>query len=288
MAWGRGKVLAISEGNAQCYFPSRPVASGDPQALVRLGFLRRSDVQTDSSFDTLTVASKKRASGTAKAKVKKVPANLLDQAIAWFQTEYPLSFLDPKLLKDEIKAKRDAHTLFMTRAGNGAGRTLLEQQSDFVAVSEIIDALYHATNIPHKFEIMAIHDGVKDHQAAARLLQALLDFMDGPTKDTFTRLANAIEALPAAKGKSRVLTWPNVTILPFLAAPDRFMVVKPESMKKIAARMGTDVLLSTQVTWDTYSRAQSLASALLDKLRPLGARDYIDVQSFIWVTRGLS
>ena len=41
--------------------------------------------------------------------------------------------------------------------------------------------------------------------------------------------------------------------------------------------------------WDTYSkRPRHEPDSVLEKLAPLGATDFIDVQSFTWVTRKLT
>jgi hypothetical protein len=134
---------------------------------------------------------------------------------------------------------------------------------------------------------MAARDGLKDDQAAGRLLGALLKFVDAPTPDMFDHLSGAVAGLPAPAEGSRVLTWPNVTILPFLADPTRFIVLKPGASKTIAARMGLDFPYSASPTWYAYEGFQNVAKALLELLRPMGAKDLIDVQSFMWVTRDL-
>ena len=83
----------------------------------------------------------------------------------------------------------------------------------------------------------------------------------------------AVSSLPAPADGSRVLTWPNVTILPFLAEPTRFMVVKPQITRKMARWMNFDILYSSQVTWHCYERVLQMGEALLDRLEPLGGKD---------------
>lgn len=41
------------------------------------------------------------------------------------------------------------------------------------------------------------------------------------------------------------------------------------------------------VKWQCYERVLAMTETLLDRLEPLGAKDYIDVQSFMWVTQDL-
>ena len=97
----------------------------------------------------------------------------------------------------------------------------------------------------------------------------------------------AVAALPVPAEGSRVLTWPNVTVLPFLADPTRFMVSKPEIFRQIAARMDVELSPSTTVKWDSYARVLDVSRQLQSRLAPLGAKDFIDVQTFVWVTRHL-
>ena len=283
--WGRGKVLALRSPNAQAYFPSLEPAAGGPTRLVQLAVLKLSPVQSDPAFDDVpgTVAGKP---GARARRPPKRPANDLSKALEWFAEEYPGRFSDPRLVADEIQYKRDAHQLFVDRLAGESGRALLAG-GDLAEVGTVLDALYHATNIPSRFEIMAMHDGLKTPEAAGRLLDGLLAFLDAPAPRTFAAFAEAVGALPAPAAGSRVLTWPNVTIAPFLADPDRFIVTKPEITKQAAGRMAIDLLYSSAVKWDTYQRVLDMSHRLLDALKPLGATDFIDVQSFVWVTRKL-
>lgn len=285
--WGRGKVLAVDHQNADVYFPSQAGTERGPEAKVRLQMLTRSDVQSDPAIDAIDF--KPVAGGKVKASAprpRKRPEHDLEQAIEWFRKEYPGLFGDEKLAKDELTHKREAHGLYVDRLGEGRGRQLMAEANGAEA-GQVLDAIWRHTHIPSRFEITAAHDGLKDAGAALGLLEALLDFLDAPGADAFARLSGAVAALPAPAAGSRVHTWPNVTILPFLADPSRFIVTKPEITKKVAARMGRDLLHSTAVKWDTYARVLDMSRALQETLEPLGARDYIDVQSFVWVTRGL-
>ncbi|GAG90350.1 unnamed protein product, partial [marine sediment metagenome] len=44
-----------------------------------------------------------------------------------------------------------------------------------------------------------------------------------------------------------------------------------------------DLNYKAGLNWITYSRLIKLADMLFEELKPLGAKDYIDVQSYIWV-----
>lgn len=285
--WGRGKILSLRPPNVEAYFPALESAEAGPVRLVRPFALRRSEVRSDPRLDPISAETRAAAKAGARARrPPRRPANDLAQALEWFAEEYPGRFADPRLVADEIKFKRDAHQLFVDRLGGGAGRNLLASRNAAEA-GTLLDALYHSTDIPSRFEIKAIDDGLKAPDAAARLLDALLNFLESPAFPAFSDLVGAVGALPAPAKGSRVLTWPNVTILPFLADPARFIVTKPEVTKQAAGRMEIDLRYSTSVKWDTYERVLAMSHKLMDALKPLGASDFIDVQSFIWVTRRL-
>lgn len=77
-------------------------------------------------------------------------------------------------------------------------------------------------------------------------------------------------------------TWPVSTILPFLADPSRFVLLRPEVTKQAADRYPFDLMYDPEANSRTYKRLMILSDILLGVLKPLGARDYMDVQAFIW------
>ncbi len=89
--------------------------------------------------------------------------------------------------------------------------------------------------------------------------------------------------MPVQTGTSRFTTWPVLTILPSLADPARFICVQPTQVNECAARLRFDIQYSPALRWVTYRKILTMSDMILEHLRPLGARDYIDVQSFMWV-----
>jgi hypothetical protein len=104
-----------------------------------------------------------------------------------------------------------------------------------------------------------------------------------PSEAGFEKLMAAIGKLPATTPKARVASWPVLTILPFLARPDQFMFLKPEPTVACALRLRFDLHYDPSLNWVTYQQLMTLSTLLLRKLQPHGARDHIDVQSFLSV-----
>jgi hypothetical protein len=265
--WGRGKVVEQSGAYVFVHFPTQAGSEGGPRKKVQAAsaHLRVADVQSDPALDLVKIGpagKKKTGKGTKPAVVPTLHS--LDQAVSWFQTNYPRLFDDPKLREQELDYKRAAHALWRQLFGEERGRRLLAE-ARFDEIGSGLDRVHHETNIPSRFEIMAAHDGYKDGEGAAALLRATLAFLENPGAVTFQAMASAVGSLPAPENGSRVLTWPNATILPFLADPTRFMVVKPQITRKMARRMDFDILYSSEVTWHCYERVLRLSDVLLER-----------------------
>ena len=56
--------------------------------------------------------------------------------------------------------------------------------------------------------------------------------------------------------------------------------------RRVAETFSFDLLYTPRPNWTTYSRLLQLSEHLLVRLRPLGAVDLIDVQSFMWIVGG--
>jgi len=289
--WGRGKAVEVTSSHVVVHFPSLAGSEQGPRRKLQLTTeqLTVSAVQSDPELDGIRVGPvrvKKPKDGAAGATRAKPSALPLEHAVARFQAEYPGLFQDPKLLSEELEPRRKAHARFVELLGEGRGRELLRSGASAEISSGLVE-LYRATSIPSPFEKMAASEGLKDAAAAVRVLEATLDFVDSPASHTFESLTYAVGSLPAPARGSKVLTWPNVTLLPFLADPSRFMVMKPAVAQQMASRMGFDLRYSPSPKWSCYEALLRMGARLREELSGLGAADYVDVQVFMWVTRGV-
>jgi hypothetical protein len=64
------------------------------------------------------------------------------------------------------------------------------------------------------------------------------------------------------------------------------MFLKPEVTKRAADSLGFDLKYDPSLNWNTFEALQRMGAVYLNLLASLGARDFVDVQSFIWVTCG--
>jgi hypothetical protein len=88
---------------------------------------------------------------------------------------------------------------------------------------------------------------------------------------------------PRCRDAKRGLTWPVITVFPFIARPDRYIFLKPNVTKKAAHQYEVDFEYASRPNWGTYASLLAFAERIRRDMRSLKPRDMIDLQGFIWV-----
>lgn len=283
--WQRGKVIEIISPYAIIHFPSLASSPQGPQRKLRedAAQLTKSSVQTDPELDGIETGPGKPKK-ISKRKIKDLQ-NDLDAAVQWFQEKYPATFDDEKFVDHDLRNKRAAADVFQANFGEGRGAAMVSE-GKHAEIASALDGIFRATNILSPFEMKAVHKAfVKADEASTKVLAATMAFIANPGQHTFKMMGEAVSQLPADGGK--VHTWPIVTLLPFLADPTRFIPLKPTNTDVIASRMNAKLKYDTTPNWETYELFLRMSTSLLDRLKPLGAKDMIDVQGFMWKTKDL-
>lgn len=285
--WGIGKILQLLDKTAKVSF--RDDLERDYRAL-RLDHvaLEIAEQQTDPVLDNLPPFLGDRFAVEAKRVT-------LEDGMRKFLEHFPGGFADTSYIGDgslgkssvgERAYKVHAHELFKASFGEGRGEQRLRDNKIGELVQDLLHIVVGKTNLLSPFENMALSDGLKASGAAATgYFEALLEFIAPPKPgpDQFARLASAVENLPVSPGKAKVATWPVLTVAPFLARPDAFVFLKPEPTRACAERIRFEIHYSAELRWTTYSSVSRMSHLLMEWLAPRGARDYIDVQSFMWI-----
>ena len=280
--WGLGKVLLVQGNKVSVYFSQIEGSAQDAIKTLRTDMapLVVAEDQEDPWLNNLPPFVK-----DGKIVATKKVRLTYDQAFDWFVRQYPGRFSDPKYLHEERIYKWDAHLLFLELLGDAQLDKLLGA-GEISTIVERIRKIVQSVNLLSRYEVMALNDGLKDVAAATRYAESISGLLgaEDTNAELFDKTAATVSELPAEEGMARVFTWPIVTLLPFLAAPDRFMFLKPEVTKTAAERLGFDLLYTSTPNWGTYSRLLDMSRLLMQSLKPHGARDLIDVQSYIWAT----
>jgi hypothetical protein len=210
-------------------------------------------------------------------------------AVARFLDVFPQGFADPTYVGDGTNKRervfrwRRAHDVYVETLGGGEGERLLAADDVGGLAERALQVERPVRPLHRDTEKASFEEALKDLGAARGYFAALFDLLAAPAPEQsrFEALAAAVAAMvPGAPQESG---WPIVTLLPFVARPDLHMVLRPRFACEVAQRLGLDLAYDPRPNWPTYSALLRSAEVLLEKLRPLGARDHVDVDSFMYV-----
>jgi hypothetical protein len=130
---------------------------------------------------------------------------------------------------------------------------------------------------------MALRDAVKQPEGARDFSRGLFAYLhgDGDLELRFEAWRDIVGELP--RRQTRVLTWPVLTVFPFIAQPTLHMYLKPVVTRVAADAYEFEFTYSARPTWRTYVSLLEFARRVRRDVRDLRPRDFIDIQSFLWV-----
>ena len=195
---------------------------------------------------------------------------------------FPEGFRDETYLDWERGYKLRAHQEWQSVLNRTAYQSKLSQ-GKFLEIGFEAVKIESRTNLLFSFEKMAIRDALKSERGARAFAEGLYALLHGPgtLQAKFSRWCEVVAGLP--RKQSRVLTWPLATVFGFIAQPDTHIFLKPTVTRLAAREYGFDFLYRSGPSWETYSSLLAFADEIGRDLRDLRPRDFIDIQSFIWV-----
>lgn len=192
-------------------------------------------------------------------------------------------FDDPTYISWERKYKEDAHTEFQSVLNKHDFNKLLKAKKYRMIVQHAVK-IESRTNLLFSFEKMALRDAIKSDEGAQLFATGLYDYVYGTQslKERFEAFVEVIRQLP--RKQTRVLTWPLITVFGFIANPEEHMFLKPRVTQTAAVKYGFEFFYSSKPNWDTYNSLLNFAEVVRKDTLDLNPKDFIDLQSFIWVT----
>jgi hypothetical protein len=281
---GVGKIVALEISAVHVFFPS---ADKRFAAKLRLpaarAMLRTDGFEPDAWLAGLTAFSLDETSGRYA-----LAASWLthEQALAQFQDLLPGGFAAPEADAQGRPSRasrwRAAHELMAKKLGDAelerlvAGDELKTLTSRAVEIDKAIASLHLPADVG------AVKAALSDPETAAPFFAALAELVATPAagRARFDKLFAAARALPVEPAQQ----WLMATLFPFLAAPDKHVLLRPRSTCPAAERLGSDLRYEPIPTWVTYAALRAVEVRLLERLAPSGAADFIDVETFLHVT----
>lgn len=195
---------------------------------------------------------------------------------------FPDGFRDPDYLDLERDYKWRAHQRWQQELSRRElARLLLAGDHRELAARAI--RIEGRTNLLFSFEKMALRDALRTDAGAELFARGLRDVLHGrgDLEARFERWIDCVARLP--RRQTRVLTWPVVTVFPFLAQPETHFFLKPTVTRAAARAYGASFPYQPRPSWDVYAGVLRFADELRRDLADLQPRDHIDLQSFLWV-----
>jgi hypothetical protein len=191
-------------------------------------------------------------------------------------------FRDPLYIDWEREYKAQAHRRWQAALALEPYRSLLARK-EFLGIARLATTIESRTNLLFSFEKMALRDALRSQQGARLFAQGLFNMLhgEGSSETRFIAWCDTVAALP--RRLTRVLTWPVVTIFPFIAQPKTHLYLKPTVTRIAAEAYEYEFAYRPSPNWETYSSLLAFGRRVRSDLRDLHPRDQVDVQSFIWV-----
>lgn len=209
-------------------------------------------------------------------------------AVARFLEVFPAGFADPAYCEASDKRARAArwrraHQVYAETLGGGEGERLLAAGDVGGLVERALGVERHVRPLHKDAEKASFEDALGNVEAARGYFAALFELLAAPALEQprFEALCAAVAAMPT--GASQESGWPVATLLPFVARPALHMLLRPRFACEVGHRLGLELAYEPRPGWSTYSALLRSTELLLERLRPIGARDHVDVEVFMHV-----
>lgn len=208
----------------------------------------------------------------------------LERGVKAFLEQYPNGFMDPDFVERQRSHPSTAHQRYLESLGGDRGELLLGAGDTETLVHSAIDVVSESRLLSRP-ELNAMEETLADETAARHYFQALFAVVSDfePNERAFRAYANAMESLALDYRGVSAASWPIATVLPHLARPEVFAFVDPAPVRSCAARLDFSLNYTSELNWGLYARVMRMCDNVMQRIGALGARDLIDLCTFLRV-----
>ena len=281
--WGPGKALIVSGGGqVTVYFrdiEEKKIGDAVKTLATKVVALEIAEDQSDSMLDSLPPFTKGKFEGVRKPRLS------LDHAVRALIDAHPDAFGGPDYVEKIRSSIMAAHQMWVDSLGGELGNELLND-GKVDEVRRLVLEIGGKAGLMTADEKRTVEAILNDGDAAEPYLRELIDVVGqgAPDQASFQRLIDVVEGHSDQEEGPKVSTWPMLTLFPFIACPDHHILLRPAIFQKCALRLNIELRGTTGLNWFSYERSLKMAKVLLARLKPLGGKDFIDVQTMIRVT----
>jgi len=200
-----------------------------------------------------------------------------DEALEKFSSRFPEGFDDPRYLEEERAPKLHTHEQFQETLNQEAFHQLIEDENFSDAIDAVLK-IVKETDLIYPNEKATLRKGLKIegmHELFARHLYGLI-YGEDEEKARFDLFSKTLGQMKAAK-------WTIATVFPFIADPERKMLLKPPVTKPAADHSAFNIEYNSGLNWTTLRRVNKFADYLETLLKQAGLKpkDQFDIHAFI-------
>jgi hypothetical protein len=240
-------------------------------------FLTPAPDQSPGGFEAPKAAKK---TGARKVPSKMRAALPFEGALTLFQTKYPQGFVDPMYIKDE-RAYKETSLATWNRHFSQEAIQNAKVKGDPGVIARGFQEVFKIIPMMHiAGEWLPFLNAVQHSPEAFTLASHFADAVafGAFTEDRFNATVRTFETLGLTRPK-----WTVFTYWPYAATTRGFPFVKPSLIQSAAPGLGIALNYAPHANWLTYCQAIAVYEELWRRLQPLGARDWVDVQTFLWI-----
>ena len=209
----------------------------------------------------------------------------IKERVRWkkkFLYYFPKGFADEKYYAWERGYKWEAHLAWEKDLNKKKYQELLDKK-EYSEIALRAVRLETKTNLLFSFEKMALRDAVKPVEGAKAFAEGLYEYVYGKTsfQKRFEDFSEVLGSLP--RKQTRVRTWPLQTVFGFIANPRENIFLKPRVTQIAAEKYEYKLAYRSKPNWETYKSLLDFAEQVRKDTTDLKPKDFIDLQSFIWV-----
>jgi hypothetical protein len=282
---GVGKIVALEPTAVHVFFPDRETRFAAKLRLPAARALLRTDgFEPNSWLEGLSAFALDAEAGRYGLAAAWLTH---DQAVELFLSIFPEGFNDRAYVSGEGKSKRAsrwraANEAWIRAFGAGEGEKLVNDGEVDELVKRALDVEKLIAPLHPPADVGAVKEALSDEQTTRAYFSALVELLSvpSPARARLDKLFAAARDLPVEPAQQ----WLMATLFPFVASPARHVLLRPKVTCEAAERLGCDLRFDASPNWATFSALRTLSTQLLEKLKPQGAKDFVDVESFLHVT----
>ena len=230
--WRAGKVIEVTASQVKVIFPDGEFQDG--------GDMLRPFRAEESRLVLAPDQNNVRLKHLVFDPTGKTLRVTFDQGLRSFQRHYA-NFNDPRYLGSKTEGERRYKELatksFQELLGADRLRTLVAERDAPTLRLALREVQKPVSNLLHSTEVSRLSEAEQNDDACVSYGAALDDLLRAETlnEQVFERYVRAAKLFVESAKSGGPFTWPLATFFPFLAAPDRFIFLKPDTSRECAA-----------------------------------------------------